>query len=119
MIVIESLSHINVPAKNIEESIEFYTMLLDFEVVSQTDREAVVTFDDKLNLRLFAAEESQVPYAYPLITFCLDEDDFTEALQELESENIKISEGPNARGNGEYVYINDPAGNVIEFFYKE
>ncbi|MCS6984059.1 MAG: VOC family protein [Leptospiraceae bacterium] len=117
MIVVETLAHINIPAVDIKKSLDFYTLFLDFEEVEQSQDEAVVSFNS-VNLRLYRNDKWK-PAAYPVLSFILDVDDFTEALQEIESREIPIVTGPFEIEGGESVYIQDPAGNLIELFYQE
>lgn len=119
MIVIESLSHINLPAHNIEESVEFYSMLLDFEEVTGDADSAIITFDDQLQIKLVKTNENPINSNFPIFSFILDIDDFTEALQEIEASKIKIISGPSEIGGGENVLIANPAGNTIELYYQE
>ena len=120
MIIIESLDHINIPTTNLEKSIEFYTMFLDFELVSNTENEeAIISFDDVLMVKLSPSEESSIISSYPVLSFILDVDDFTEGLQEIETGDIKIISGPDEIKNGESMVIADPSGNAIELYYKE
>ncbi|MDH4199745.1 MAG: VOC family protein [Spirochaetia bacterium] len=119
MIVIESLNHINLPAHNIEESVEFYSMLLDFEEITADTESAIITFDDQLQIKLVKTQENPINSNFPIFSFILDVDDFTEAIQEIEASNIKIVSGPNEIGGGENVLIADPAGNTIELYYQE
>lgn len=116
MVIIETLSHINMPAKNLQKAVEFYTQFLDFEVVEESSTHALVAFDN-LNLKLDTALE---PYAkVPVLSFLLDVDDFTEALQEIEENNVEIAKGPFEIEGGESVYVVDPGGNLIELYYRE
>ncbi|HRP70469.1 MAG TPA: VOC family protein [Turneriella sp.] len=116
MIIIETLSHINMPAKELQKAIEFYTQFLDFEVVEENTNTAVVSFDN-LQVRLDSTLESYAKT--PVLSFLLDVDDFTEALQEIEEENISIAKGPFEIDGGESVYVADPNGNLIELYYRE
>ena len=119
MIVIEALDHIKIPTTDLEKSIEFYTMLLDFELIENTDEQALITFDDKVVIKLVVVDEASTG-SQPLLSFILDVDDFTEALQELEKEEgVEIVAGPNAIENGENIWIKDPSGNVLELYYVE
>ncbi|MDH4262188.1 MAG: VOC family protein [Spirochaetia bacterium] len=119
MIVIESLNHINLPAHDLEKSVEFYAMLLDFEEVESDTNSVTISFDDKLNIRLIKTEGSPINSNFPIFSFIMDIDDFTEALQEIESSNIPIISGPSEIDGGENLLIADPAGNTIELYYQE
>jgi len=119
MIVIEALNHINIAAKDLEKSIEFYTVFLDFECIETKEDEAIITFDDQLKIRLVKSENVSANPDYPALSFILDVDDFTEGLAVLETNEINILAGPSETDSGENVIIGDPAGNAIELYYVE
>ena len=119
MIVIESLTHINLPAHDLEKSVEFYSMLLDFEEIESDADSVTISFDDKLNIRLIKTEGTPVNGNFPIFSFIMDIDDFTEALQEIEANKIKIISGPSEIEGGENLLIADPAGNTLELYYQE
>jgi len=116
MVIIETLSHINMPAKNLQKAVEFYTQFLDFEVVEEGNNFAIVSFDN-LHLKLDTGLEAYAKV--PVLSFLLDVDDFTEALQEIEENNIEIAKGPFEVEGGESVYVLDPSGNLVELYYRE
>jgi predicted enzyme related to lactoylglutathione lyase len=119
MIVIESLNHINLPAQDLAKSVEFYSMFLDFEEISIDEETAIISFDDKIHIKLIKTSDEQKQKQMPVLSFILDIDDFTEALQEIEANSIPIISGPNEISGGENVIIGDPAGNPIELYYQE
>lgn len=118
MIVVESLSYINILSENLEKSIEFYTMLFDFELQEKNDKTAIINFDN-LTIRLIYTEKNEDIKSYPLMSFVMDVDDFTDALQEIEANEIKIMEGPTETEKGENLMVSDPSGNIIELYYEE
>ena len=90
MIVIESFEYVNVPTENLEKSIEFYTMFLDFDTVEQGEGWAILNFEAiTICLRhtpgATADSQPNLVGNLPLLSFLLDVDDFTDALQEIES----------------------------------
>jgi predicted enzyme related to lactoylglutathione lyase len=104
------------PAKNLQKAVEFYTQFLDFEIIEEGSNYTIVSFDN-LNLKLDTGLE---PYAkVPVLSFLLDVDDFTEALQEIEENNMEIAKGPFEIEGGESVYVSDPSGNLVELYYRE
>lgn len=117
MIIIESFSHLNLPTQNLQKSVDFYTQFLDFETVEQNADSALLTFDS-LNIRLKQGGDS-ITSKTPLISFIMDIDDFTEALQELDENEINVVKGPFEITGGESVYIQDPGGNLLELYYRE
>ena len=119
MIIIESLDHINIRAIDVEKSVEFYTMFLDFELVSQDEKSALVSFDN-LTLKLIKAEKAaESDSSFPLLSFIMDVNDFTDALQEIEEQGYDIAAGPSEVSNGENVIVRDPGGNLLELYYQD
>lgn len=116
MVIIETLSHINMPAKNLQKAVEFYTQFLDFEIVEENANFALVGFDN-LHLKLDSTLESFAKV--PVLSFLLDVDDFTEALQEVEQNSVEIAKGPFEIEGGESVHLVDPSGNLVELYYRE
>jgi len=116
MVIIETLSHINLPAKNLQKTVEFYTQFLDFEIVEESNTTALVGFDS-LNLKLDSTLEAYAKV--PVLSFLLDVDDFTEALQEVEQNTVEIAKGPFEVPGGESVHLVDPSGNIVELYYRE
>jgi len=53
------------------------------------------------------------------MAFELDVDDFTDALEELESKGVSLLAGPMAEEGGEAIFITDPDGYRIKLAYKE
>ncbi len=117
MIVIEELKHLNVPTSNIEESVNFYTMFFDFDEISKEDDSAEISFEN-IRFRLFKTDKA-LPTSFPLISFSMDIDDFTDALQFIEKERIKIVSGPVEIASGEKLIIADPSGNLLELYYVQ
>ena len=117
MIVVEGLHHINIPATDLAKSVEFYSMFLDFERLEESEKSAKLQFDNltiNLNTEIEAINET-----YPVFSFILDVDDFTDALQEIESRGIEVASGPTETEKGEKVVIKDPSSNLLELFYVE
>lgn len=117
MILIESLHHINLAAKDLKTSREFYESFMDFEVINETADTALLNFED-INI-LLTKVDSFEPSKTPLLSFIMDIDDFTDALQDIEANNVTIVAGPSETPRGENLVIRDPAGNLIELFYED
>ena len=118
MIVVEALENINICTNDLNKSTEFYTMLFDFELMEEHEEYNIIRFDS-LNVKIRKEENKVADTKIPLFSFILDVDDFTDALQELESNEIKIVNGPNETDKGESLQILDPGGNLIELYYQE
>lgn len=116
--LIESLQYIVIPTTDLKKSLEFYNELLDFEIVEETNAKGALLQFDKINFQLLTVE-SHEPSSQPLFSCILDIDDFTDALQELDENDVKVASGPSAIEKGEHVLVEDPSGNIVEFFYTE
>lgn len=117
MIIVEGLDHVNIPVSNLDISKEFYSDLFDFEV-EEEDSEAVVMGLDSHKLRLLKVSEVNPP-PFPVVSFIMDVDDFTEAISEMESKQMKILRGPEGNSKGEFLVFTDPDNNQIEIFYQQ
>ena len=121
MVVIESLEYINVTSSDLKKSVEFYTLFLDFEILEEAEEHAILMFDN-LKFRIVHSSNERAQgeqVGLPVLSFIMDVDDFTDAIQQIEEENIPIVSGPDEKDSGEAILIQDPGGNLIEFFYKE
>lgn len=121
MVLLEGLHHISLGCSNIKNSLEFYQNILDFEVLEESDRHAVVHLDP-VSIRLNLMEGYKNTLKNPgemSLSFILDVDDFTDAIKELEDNSIEIIKGPVMIEGGESILIADPDGNFLELFYIE
>lgn len=119
--ILEGLHHISLGCSDLGKSIEFYTGVLDFEVMEQGDSFALLHLDPiQVRLNQLDGYRSRVTNPGEMsISFILDVDDFTDAIQELEEKEIEIINGPVMIEGGEAILITDPDGNMIELFYRE
>ncbi len=118
MIVIESLHHTGLTVANIEKSISFYKDLFDFEVIEKLSGtgQAFLKIGDIL-LGLYESEGYKAKDNKSRIAFYVDEEDFDDAVEELEESGIKIVYGPENLRGGQSVVFLDPDGNQIELAY--
>jgi catechol 2,3-dioxygenase-like lactoylglutathione lyase family enzyme len=117
MIIVEGLDHVNIPVTNLEASKEFYVDLFDFEV-EEEDKDAIVMGLDAHKLRLVKVS-GVTPLPFPMVSFVMDIDDFTEAITEMEEKSIPIVRGPEGNSKGESLVFADPDKNQIEIFYQQ
>ncbi|MEM7183696.1 MAG: VOC family protein [Spirochaetota bacterium] len=108
---------INIPVTNLEESSKFYSELFDCEVLESGENAILLSFEP-VRVRLVLTSEIS-PSNIPVLSFGMDVDDFTEAIQELETANITIQSGPESNGSGETLTFQDPNNNLLEIFYSE
>ncbi len=119
MIVIEGINYIGLTVSDLEVSTKFYRDLFDFDVVDKMSGagQAFLRMGEML-IALNEEEGFKSPensgYA---ISFFVDEEDFDDALEELEDNEINIVHGPENIRNGQTVVFIDPDGNKIELSY--
>ena len=121
MLIIENIYCINIKTKDIEKSLNFYTLFLDFEKIDIQENFCILEFNNiKINL-MKVAPDALIDTTFPILSLIMDVDDFTDAIQEVEEEGKTIIAGPSENSNekGEYIHLQDPSGNVIELFYNE
>jgi len=119
MIVIESIDHIGLSVSSLEDSIEFYQDLFDFELVEKMSnaREAFIKVGE-IVLGLFEVEGYEnLKNTRNHISLYIDEEDFDDAVDELKEKEIPIVFGPENIRNGKAVVFLDPDGNQIELCY--
>ena len=121
MIIVEGIDYISIPVTNPEASADFYADLFDFEVIGDKAGNKVRLVLDPYQLQLVKLDSTENPISsanIPVISFAMDVDDFTEAINEIESKDIAIVKGPEANGKGgESLMFADPDNNLIEIFY--
>lgn len=119
--ILEGLHHISLGSSNLERSIEFYSEVLGFEPLEQSDSFAVLNMDPiRIRLNFIEGYTSRTDNPGEVsLSFILDVDDFTDAIEELEAAGINIIKGPVMIEGGESILIGDPDGNLVELFYRE
>jgi metallothiol transferase len=121
MIIIESLNYIALTVSSLDNSIEFYKDLFDFEVIHKYSDagKAIIRMGDIL-IELNEVEGYKVAEnSLSSIGFYVDEEDFEDALNEIEEIEIEIVYGPENIRNGQAVIFLDPDGNRIELSYPK
>ncbi|MDF3818452.1 VOC family protein [Leptospira sp. 96542] len=115
MIIVEGIGHVSIPVSQLEPSIEFYRDIFDFELETKKESEAILSLDS-FKIKLVKTEVADRSLA--VLSFVMDVDDFTEAIEELEEKNVKIVKGPEGTDSGESLTFLDPSQNLIEIFYS-
>ena len=122
MIKIDRLDHLVLTVKDIDKTVEFYTIVLGMEKeLFKGDRVALKFGNQKINLRKLGNEFE--PKAYNVkegsadLCFIINTS-LVEAKNYIESLGIKIEEGIVSRtgaiGEIESIYLRDPDKNLIE-----
>ena len=119
MIVIESINHIGITVSNLEESVKFYRELFDFDILDKASAPGL-TFMRVADITIGLYEEPGYKNSEDSknrISFYVDEEDFEDAIDELEKRNLQIVYGPENLRKGQTVVFLDPDGNQIELSY--
>ncbi|OHD68380.1 MAG: hypothetical protein A2W19_14270 [Spirochaetes bacterium RBG_16_49_21] len=119
MIVIECINHIGITVSNLEESVKFYRDLFDFELLDKASAPgtAFMRVAD-ISIGLYESPGyKNTDDSKNRISFYVDEQDFDDAVEELEQRDIQIIYGPENIRNGKVVVFLDPDGNQIELSY--
>ncbi len=119
MIVIESLNCIGITVSNLDEAIKFYKDLFDFDVLDKTTEQAYMRMGDIIITLQEVENYKQQEHTKNRISFFVDEEDFEDALDEIEEAEIEIIYGPENIRNGQTVVFLDPDGNQIELAYPQ
>ncbi|ODT84619.1 MAG: bleomycin resistance protein [Nitrosomonadales bacterium SCN 54-20] len=113
-----TLNHTIVPARDKEESAQFYSRIFGFRYVGPFSRFIVVKVNDTLSLDFDSREKFDSNH----YAFKVTEQEFDEIFARLKAENIKYGSGPfdpenmsiNHNDGGRGVYFRDPAGHLLE-----
>lgn len=119
---IKNIDHIVLTVSDIETTIQFYSSVLGFEVVTfQNNRKALTFGDQKINLHQKGQEfdpKADKPTCGSADLCFISITDLEDVLKELKEKGIEIMEGiadrTGAIGNLKSVYIRDPDKNLIE-----
>lgn len=119
------INHITIRVNDINRAEEFYGDILGFELVRKMGQSmAVYQVGDEDTLVLVEAETSYDPssrdYRVDHFGFYLDsEEEVDEIANYFREHEVSILSGPANRKRGRFVFISDPDGNMIEFFYED
>ncbi len=119
MIIIESINHIFLTVSDLEQSIKFYRDLFDFDVIEKLGSagQAFLKMGDILLGLIEVPGYKNSEKSQNRISFFVDEEDFEDAVDELEDLEMKIVYGPENIRNGQCIIFLDPDGNQIELSY--
>ncbi len=119
---IQNIDHLVLTVADIDKTIDFYTQILGFEVVTFGDNRKALTFgNQKINLHQKEKEfepKAEYPTSGSADLCFIATTDIHEVLKELQDKNIEIIEGivdrTGALGKIKSVYFRDPDLNLIE-----
>jgi len=119
------INHITIRVNDIERAEEFYGDILGFELLRKMGQSmAVYKVGDEDTLVLVEAETSYDPssrdYRVDHFGFYLEsEEEVDEMAKYFREHEVTVLSGPANRKRGRFVFISDPDGNMIEFFYED
>lgn len=119
---ISNIDHLVLTVADIDKTIDFYTNILGFEVVTFGDNRKALTFgNQKINLHKKGEEfepKAENPTTGSADLCFISETDVDDVLEELKHKNIEIIEGvverTGALGKIKSLYFRDPDLNLIE-----
>lgn len=121
MISINRLDHLVLTVKDINKTVEFYSILGMKKEIFKENRIALKFGNQKINLHQYGKEFE--PKALNVGTGSADlclivDEDLNKVIEYLSINNIKIEEGivnrTGALGKIKSIYLRDPDGNLIE-----
>ena len=119
------INHITIRVNDIDRAEEFYGEMLGFELVRKMGKSmAVYRVGEEDTIVLVEAETSYDPssrdYRVDHFGFFLDSpEEVDEMAQYFKEQEVTILSGPANRKLGRFVFISDPDGNMLEFFYED
>ncbi len=118
MIVIENIDHVCLAVNDIEKSIEFYRDFFGFDVVEHMSGspDALLQVGD-IRLKLESDDAKGKSNGY--VAFYVDDEDFEDAMDEIEENGITVVSGPEDFRGGKRVIIQDNSGNKVALCYSD
>lgn len=119
------INHITIRVNDIKRAEEFYGDMLGFKQLRKMGQSmAVYRVGKEDTLVLVEAETSYDPssrdYRVDHFGFYLESEEKVDEMAEyFKEQEVTILSGPANRKRGRFVFISDPDGNMIEFFYDE
>jgi catechol 2,3-dioxygenase-like lactoylglutathione lyase family enzyme len=119
------INHITIRVNDIDRAEHFYGELLGFQLVRKMGKSmAVYRVGKEDTIVLVEAETSydtsSRDFRVDHFGFYLDSPDQVDEMANYLKENeVSILSGPANRKRGRFVFVSDPDGNMLEFFYEE
>lgn len=118
------LNHITIRVNRIDASKEFYGDILGFELVRTMGQSmAVYRVGEKDTLVIVEAETSYDPTSRDFRVdhfgfFVESPEKVDELAKYFREKEVTIMSGPANRKKGRFLFVADPDGNMIEYFYE-
>lgn len=115
MIIIEKMHSISLSVTNLDDAVDFYKEIFGFDVIErQSGSDEVLMQMSDIVIRLLLVEDLEDNSRVEnYVTFYIDEDDFDDALDEIEANELDVVYGPENVRNGRKVIVADPFDNRI------
>lgn len=119
------INHITIRVNDIVRAEKFYGDILGFELIRKMGQSmAVYKVGEEDTLVLVEAETSYDPssrdYRVDHFGFYVESEEKVDEMADYFRENeVTVLSGPANRKRGRFVFISDPDGNMIEFFYEQ
>jgi len=119
------INHITIRVNRIDASKEFYGDILNLELVRTMGQSmAVYKIGDEDTLVIVEAETSYDPtsrdFRVDHFGFYVDSPEKVDELAKyFREKEVTVMSGPANRKKGRFLFISDPDGNMIEYFYEE
>lgn len=113
-------SHVQLKVSNLARSIEYYTTIIGFKVLEQTNNTAYLTADGKTSLVSLIEIQNAQPLRggftglYHLALLLPTRKDLGNIVQHFVNLNVRL--GASDHNVSEALYLNDPDGNGIEIY---
>lgn len=119
------INHITIRVNDIKRAEDFYGDMLGFELIRKMGQSmSVYRIGEEDTLVLVEAETSYDPqsrdYRVDHFGFFLESPEKVDEMADyFREQEVTILSGPANRKRGRFVFISDPDGNMIEFFYED
>ncbi|MFC0522105.1 VOC family protein [Pontibacillus salicampi] len=120
--LIVKVATIEIPVKNLDQSISFYTEMLGLHIMQQNEHTCMLTFDDKAAANVYLVETNEVqPLHFHNTTFGIEENsiidfyttDLPACQQFLHEAGIEVTDlHTNEKGLGGFGF-RDPNGHLL------
>ena len=113
-------SHVQLKVSNLAHSIEYYTTIIGFKILEQTETEAYLTADGQTSLVSLVEVKNAQPLKrgfaglYHLALLLPSRKDLGNIVQHFVNLNVRL--GAADHDVSEALYLNDPDGNGIEIY---
>jgi|SRR5690625_1488354 len=118
------INHITIRVNEITRAEKFYGDILGFEQIRKMGQSmSVYRIGEEDTLVIVEAETSYDPnsrdFRVDHIGFYLDSPEEVDKMADyFREQEVSILSGPANRKKGRFLFISDPDGNMIEFFYE-